>query len=230
MKHRTVRGYIRYATSEGGESGREWFTITVHGNGHRTFRTMIEYDQLGMLRDVTHTCDERFRPLDAFVRQTKHDRFMGAMWFRFSEHLAEAEGYTAGEGRLSQRWPTTVWTPILCSHSLIADFWHAAAFDLDGPKRQEVRGRLSTSEHPLGDSGPRLCIGLEPNTIAETAIMEYGGEHRITVAAGTFDCIRVDVVRRQGPPVEFYTTRGDYLPILCKADFVGSRYELVELR
>jgi hypothetical protein len=228
MRHRTIRGRVRYLSGND-ETGRERFTVTVHGNGDRTFRSLIEYDQLAMLRDVTHTCDARYRPLDAFVRQTKNDRFMGSTWFRFSEHLAEAEGITAGEGRVSQRWPTAVWTPILCSHSLIADFWHVAAFDLNGPRRQEVRGRLSTSEHPLGDSGPRLCIGLEPNTISETAVMEFSGEHRITVAAGTFDCIRIDVVRRQGPPVEFYTTRTDFLPILCKADFVASRYELIEI-
>lgn len=229
MRHRTIRGTISYQT-KGEENAREWFTITVHGTGHRTFRAIVEYRDTGILRDVTHSVDERWRPLDCYVRQTRRGLFEGALWMRFTEHVAEAEGFTAEAGRIRQRFATERWTSILMNHSLLSDFWQFARYDFGGPRRQEVTRRLSTAVHPVGDSPPILYHATNPFGIWPTAVFEGAGEREVTVAAGTFRCRHMLSVRRQGPPVEFFTVPGDFPPVLCVTDFVGQRYELLEWR
>ena len=100
-----ISGKILYSSEDGGETGREWFTTTVHSNGDRTIRTLTEMDDRGVLRDATLSVDKDWHPLDCFARVTVDDRFVGTGWFRFSETLAEGEVYLAGGGRISQRWP-----------------------------------------------------------------------------------------------------------------------------
>lgn len=222
-----MRGIVSYQAG-GTENARETFTITVHPGGQRTFRATVDYRDTGILRDATHSVDERWRPLDCYVRQTRAGVFEGALWMRFSENLAEAEGYTAEAGRFSQRFATDSWTSILMNHSLLSDYWQFALYDFAGSRRQEISGRLATAVHAVGDSSPIPYRSSDPGGIWPTAVFDCVGEKEVTVPAGTFRCKHMHSVRRQGPPVEFFTTVGDFLPVLCIADFVGQRYELVE--
>ena len=73
MRHRTYAGKIVYLTDGAGEMGRERFRVTVHDDGRRTLRAICEMDDDELLRDVTHTVDRHFRPLDAFVRLRRAD-------------------------------------------------------------------------------------------------------------------------------------------------------------
>ncbi len=67
MQHRTYSYKIQYL-GDAGERGREWCTVTVHGNGDRTLRALCEMDDSQVLRDVTSTVDAHWRPKDVFVR------------------------------------------------------------------------------------------------------------------------------------------------------------------
>ena len=78
MKHETYRGKVVYRSDTLGERGREWFTVTKHGGGHRTIRSFVEVLNTGLVRDVTYTVDDNWQPVDAFVRLTENDEFMGA--------------------------------------------------------------------------------------------------------------------------------------------------------
>ena len=84
MKHETYRGKVVYRSDTLGERGREWFTVTKHSDGHRTIRSFVEVLNTGLLRDVTYTVDGNWQPVDAFVRLTENDEFMGSGWFRFT--------------------------------------------------------------------------------------------------------------------------------------------------
>ena len=55
MNHRNVRGKILYTAERDGknlESGREWFSMTVHEDGQRTVRSHCEIEQ-GLVADRT---------------------------------------------------------------------------------------------------------------------------------------------------------------------------------
>ena len=54
MRHSTIRGKILYLR-DGFETGREWFTVTKHVDGARTFRALCEMDDHELLRDVTYS-------------------------------------------------------------------------------------------------------------------------------------------------------------------------------
>ncbi|MBM3560092.1 MAG: hypothetical protein FJX53_09520, partial [Alphaproteobacteria bacterium] len=84
MRHRTFHGRIDYVTDGVGEMGREWFTLTAHGNGDRTSRTLTEMDDYELVRDVTYTVDRLFRPKDCFTRVMVADRLVGTGWCRFT--------------------------------------------------------------------------------------------------------------------------------------------------
>ena len=74
MKHRTIRGKILYPDNDTGETGREWFTITVQPDGRRTLRAQCEMDDRGLLRDVIYSVDTDWYPLDCFVRLSIEER------------------------------------------------------------------------------------------------------------------------------------------------------------
>lgn len=101
MKHRTYSGKLLYLTDGVGEMGREWFKVTVHCDGSRTLRSLVEMDDDKLLRDVVITVGGDWKPLDAFVRLTINEKFVGTRWYRFSDTLVECEAFTAAAGLLS---------------------------------------------------------------------------------------------------------------------------------
>ena len=125
-KRRHYSGKTLYIGDEVGERGREWFDVTVEPDGTRTLRAKCEIDgsvvhNFRVLRDVTFTLDGNCRPLDAFVRITVNDKFMGSSWFRFGEHEVECEGFTVNEGRISQKVPVARWPRSFGSHPVVCD-------------------------------------------------------------------------------------------------------------
>ena len=91
--HKTLRGHIHYTSSkpgrEGVERGREFFTITVHGDGRRTLRAHCEIDdEPNVLRDVTLTKNRHWDTTDAFVRLSLGDEQQGSSWFYFGDESA----------------------------------------------------------------------------------------------------------------------------------------------
>lgn len=223
MRHRTIRGRIAYVHARDGETGREWFTVTVGPDGQRTVRALCEMDDDGVLRDVTYTVDRDWRPQDAYVRLTVRDAFQGAAWFRFADRLIECEAWTAGEGRVRQLREVAHRPPVFAPHPLACDGWQTAAFDHTRPDRVQVlTGCANSSPLPNGASGP--MIGLIDKRL------EYVGEGRITVPAGTFDTRHYRILLPDDrPPLDVWVTGPDRVFVKLTWTLLDSRYELTEL-
>lgn len=221
MKHRTYSGKIVYTGDTVGERGREWFTVTVHGNGDRTMRSVCEMDDSEVLRDVVYSVDKTWRPLDAFVRLTVKDAFMGSGWFRFTDGLVECESFTAEAGRTSQRVEVEVRPRTFGPHPVACDIWHLAAFDLSSPKKIQTWPNAMSSPLSNGASGPMIGLGA--------IRVEHIGPEEVTVPAGTFQCERFRFLLKDRPPEELWCTVDDYIMVKIRWDLLETTYELVEL-
>ncbi|MEO0998020.1 MAG: hypothetical protein AAFX58_10920 [Pseudomonadota bacterium] len=240
--HETIRGRIHYTSNKAGregiERGREHFTITKHGDGRRTLRAHAEIDDApNVLRDVTLTLDKDWITRDAFVRLSVGDETYGSAWFRFADTYAECEGLLHERGRISERVDYDKPPPLFGTHPIQGDAWHLHAIDRsNGPTVQVMDAFLMSSLDHRGATGPSL-VWHEPGMK-----VEYVGEERISVGAGTFDawhfCYGERGSDRPGsnddgehPPYEVWTTAdGDF--ILLQAfvtGYMNTHYELVEL-
>lgn len=221
MRHRTSSGLIGYYHRRHGETGRERFTITHHADGARTLRALCEMDDDEVLRDVTFSLAPDWRPLDAFIRLTVSDRFVGSAWFRFHARGAECQSFTATDGRVDQRFEMDHWPPYFGTHSLITDGWHAAFWRDEGPAEQ-VLHTLVCSHAANGATGPALSAG--------TARLTRPGRERLRVPAGEFDAHHFTV--RFGSfevPMHFWTIADDDHQVLrIEWDHLDAYYELLE--
>ena len=185
--HDTIRGRIHYTSRkpgrEGVERGREHFTITKHRDGRRTLRAHAEIDDApNVLRDVVLTVDGNWTTRDAFVRLSVGDETMGSSWFRFEDTFAECEGWTSEHGRISERIDYDSPPALFGTHPIQGDAWHVNGVDRsDGPVVQVFDAFLMSSLDHRGATGPSL-VWHDPGMK-----IEYVGEDRITVGAGTFD-------------------------------------------
>lgn len=222
MQHTTQRGKILYLR-EGQETGREWFTITKHTTGHRTLRAHCEMDDHELLRDVTYSVGEDWKPRDAFVRLSLHDQFVGSSWFRFGERQVECEGFTVKEGRFSQHFDIATRAPSFGAHPICCDVWHLTQFDRRGPKQQILKGAVMSSPLPDGGSGP--MIGIKDLNIL------YFGPETITVPAGTFTAEHFQFVLSGEHPgnEDVWFLLPDYIPLKIGYPIYNSTYELAEL-
>jgi hypothetical protein len=157
MQHRTIRGRLQYLGPRGEERGREWFSVTVHGDGRRILRAQSEIDEGEVLRDVVYTVDGRWRPLEAFVRLSVQDRFQGSGWYQFDATGAHCESLTADEGRLSQRLDTPEPPRCFGSHPISGDAWMLTPFDMARRgEAQRIAPALMSSLAFNGATGPKL--------------------------------------------------------------------------
>lgn len=233
--HRTLRGTIAYLSHKPDrylqERGREYFHLDVHSDGKRTITAHCEIDDRpSVMRDITYSVDEHWLPMDCFVRITVGDRFMGSGWFKFHHGHTECETFTAPEGRISQRMEHR--NPPLRTfqhHAIACDAWHLRLFDrTNGPGVQGIDEFLLSSPDHRGATGPMLFrIGVH---------IEYVGEERVTVKAGSFDALHFRYVSAPGlpqehPPYDVWCTNdGDFLFLKGNvAGYMQTYYELVEL-
>ncbi len=201
MQHRTISGRIRYTSKKpemlGRERGRESFCFTHHSDGSTIFRARCEIEEPPptVLRDIVYAMDSEGRPQDLHVHLTVGDRFMGSGWIH---HMPGADGGTvacesAGPaiGRLSQTMPYTGAIDGFGTHPIAGDGYTTRCMDVSkGPHRRRLRMFLPSPDHR----------GATPPMIAEVEIaLEYVGEERVTVAAGSFDCRHFRFVDDEGP-------------------------------
>jgi hypothetical protein len=244
MPHKLIRGKIHYTSDkpgrEGQERGREYFTVSIHGDGRRTLRAHCEIDDAPpVLRDVTLSFAPDWKPTDCFVRLSVGDKFMGSSWFRFTERAIECEGYTALEGRLSQRVEIAAPARMFGTHPIAADAMLTSIVDLSkGAHWQLYPDLYLCSLDHRGATGPMIMrhpLGLR---------LAFVGRARLTVGAGTFDALHfrfgentsdepTETRNEPGkhPPYELWCTAdGNYT--MLKAFVTGymmTRYELVSL-
>jgi hypothetical protein len=185
MSHQ-IRGRILYTSRKperlGQERGREWFSVTTDSRGWRTLHVQCEIDDAPpVLRMVTQTVDEHWRPRDAFVRVSVDRKPLGSSWFRFGDTEAECEGFTVQEGRIHQVMALDRPVTGFVSHPIQGDAWLSAAYPLHtGPGTVTLRGLASSLDH-RGATGPMLC--------RESTDWTFVGQETITVAAGRFDAL-----------------------------------------
>lgn len=236
MRHRTVRGRIRYTSKKpemlDRERGREWFAFTHHGDGTTTLRAQceIEEPEPTVLRDVIYSLDASGRPLDLHVRLTVGDAFMGSGWLRHGDGFVECESYGPSIGRLSQRVDYDGPLDGFGTHPIVGDGYLTRCMDVSkGPHRRTLRVFLPSPDHR----------GATPPIIAEVKIdLEYCGDERVTVAAGSFDCRRFAFIDEgamggtQHPTYEMWVTADDDAIFVQGGvgGYMQTWYELVELQ
>ena len=231
MKHRKISGRIDYITDNVGVEGQEWFTPTVPTDGRRTMRAYVEMHDDHLIRDVTFSVDEKWKPLDCFVRLTIHDRFQGSAWFRFTDTMVECETFTVDAGRISQTWPVKGHIPMFVSHATACDAWGNALFDKSRKgETQTIYPRLASSPLGNGGSGPLIGPSTTVTPIASTLNLDYVGEEDLTVPAGTFKCDRIILNKGLIPRFEIWTTGPDYIPVQLRYDRLKQYYKLAELK
>ena len=233
-----ITGHIHYTSDkagrEGQERGREFFTLLGHADGSRTMQAHCEIDDdPSVVRMVTTTLDQDWRPRDAFVRIVVRDRFTGSTWYRFGTADAECEGYTAKEGRLSQRFELARPIDGFGTHPIQGDAWACHAYPLEqGPGTKRLNLLMSSIDH-RGATGPSL-VPLETD-------LHFEGREKVTVGAGTFDALHfrfgqegdwaADDELRHPTYHLWCTADGDF--VFLKGEVSGymqTRYELVSLQ
>ena len=230
--HISLRGTIRYTSKKperlDQERGRETFQMNVHADGRRTLIAECEIDDRpSVTRYVVHSLDADWLPTDCFVRLAVGDRFQGTGWFRFTARAAECESFTAVEGRVSQRMALDGPCRAFGNHAISGDGLLMHLYDpARGPGVDTMDILLSSPDH-RGATGPLL--------FAVAMGLEYVGEERIEVAAGTFDALHFRVVSTPGlpqehPPYDIWTSADGHY-VFLKGEVGGymkTHYELVE--
>lgn len=223
--HRSYRGRMSYVTNGVGETGREFYAVTVQPDGTRTLRAQCEMDDDRLLRDVVLTLDAQWRTVDAYVRLAIDGAFVGATWFRFGATAVECEGITARDGRFRQRFEASAEPACLGTHALHGDAWVVGRLRRHrGDPAQFAFATFATSTLPNGGSGPMLI----PTPTGFAHVRDLG-EERVTVPAGHFDCrhVRIDV-----PGVDHFDVWAageDAVPIRLTSDGLNQTYETVAL-
>jgi hypothetical protein len=235
MRHKTLRGTIRYTSAKperlGAERGREYFMFTDQADGVRVVHAHCEIDDApNVVRDVVLALDARGYPLDAHVRLTVGDRFEGTGFFRFTDRIAECESFNRKAGRGHQQIDLDAPVRALGAHPICGDALVLRLYDLSkGPGREFFPNLMLTSPDHRGATGPALfALGFG---------LEYVGTERVTVQAGTFDALHFRFVDTAGelpeehPPYDVWCTAdGNYLYLKGGVGgYMQTRYELVEL-
>ena len=232
-RHVTRRGTVIYRINENpafpdGVWGREFFTLTRHGNGERVLRAYCElHDEPMLVRDVFQRVDANYHPMDATVRLTEGDEFKGTSWYWFTDHDAEMQGFNIEDGRISETTEIDRNVRGFGNHSVQGDAWLVAKFDRSqGPRQHTFRNNPLTSIDHRGATGPRL-------ERTEASTFEYFGEEEVTVEAGTLHChhFAFVVVSNNHPPYHLWVTAdGDFVFVkgIVEAPYNWS-LELIEL-
>ncbi|RKR15215.1 hypothetical protein CLV91_1297 [Maribacter vaceletii] len=233
MKHKTIRGYIRYTSKKperlDKERGREFFTITTQSDAKVVMQAHCEIDDApNVVRDVVLAMEKDGTPLDCSVRLSVGNQFEGSGWFRITPSYAECEMINRSDGRISQKIEVTTPVRWLQAHPIVGDGILMKAYDISkGPGKQVLKDFMLTSPDHRGATGPLLFKMTKMS-------IEYIGEEEITIAAGTFKARHFAVGDTAGslleehPPYHVWVTADeDYLFLKANAaGYMQTHYEL----
>ncbi len=220
MKHRTIRGKLLYLHDTRGETGREWFSVTVQPSGERTVRAQCEMEDKQVLRDVVWTMDSDWRPIDAYVRLSVDGVWQGSGWFHCSGNVVTGEIQSAAAGRMQQTFTLDQAPVIFGAHPVSGDAMKVAVFDRTGPRGRQAFTGVSTSPLPDGASGPILAV--------RRFDFEYLGEEDVTVPAGSFSCAHFSWHFAEFAPIDIWNSGEDCIPVKLRWDELESDYVLSE--
>ena len=235
MKHRSLRGTIRYTSAKtermGHERGREYFIMTDQADGVRVVHAHCEIDDApNVIRDVVLSLGAQGQPIDCSVRLTVGDQYEGTGLMRFTDTFAECETYNRKSGRTSQRIELSAPIRALGAHPICGDALILRLYDLSkGPGRQFFPNLMLTSPDHRGATGPMLFpLGFG---------LEFVGTEAISVGAGKFESLYFRYVDTAGqlpqehPPYDVWCSAdGNYIYLQGGVGgYMQTRYELVEL-
>ena len=215
---RLLTGRIAYLDADGGSTGFELFSITAHADGSRTLSAHCEMHDDALVRDALLALDADARPVEAFIRVTEQDRWMGSAHFRrgVTGTLATLSG---PDSDVAADLPGEV--DYFGTHALLNDGWVAlAGGDLAPGESCTVRG--ATCSHQANGGGV-------PALMASDAVLTRFADETVTVAAGTFDCQHWTVAYQGHTPIDMWTTGLDAVLVLMSWDHLAGRYELAEM-
>jgi len=225
MRHRSYRGKFLYFSNGVGETGREYFSVTVQPGGERTLRAQCEMDDYRLLRDVVMTVGADWHPIDAFVRLSVEEQTVGSTWYSFSREYAECEGVTRAAGRISQRAQHPSGIECFGTHALHGDAWLVGRLrNYRGDMRDFEIASFATSTLANGGSGPDL-IPIPPGF---STIRDLGLE-QVTVPAGTFEARRVVIEVPGVDDFEVWAYGDDCVPVKVVSHGLDQYYHLAEL-
>ena len=238
MKHRNVRGKIRYISAkdgmEGQERGREWFNFSHHADGSAilTAQCEIEEPDPTVLRNITcHYGPDRM-PQNLLVHLTLGDEFLGSGWMRYDADNDQitCESFGPSIGRNSETKQAGEFDAF-GTHPVVGDGFTTRLMDVSkGPHKRRLRFYLPSPDH-RGATPPQIAY-LE-------MVMEYVREEDKTVEAGTFRCRHYRYVDdsddgmggTKHPDMDMWVTADeDSILVYSSIDgYMMNRYELVEL-
>lgn len=243
MKHRNVRGKIAYTSTKpewianngDKERGREWFNFSHHGDGSVIMRAQceIEEPEPTVLRDITCHIGPGMVPRNLLVHLTVGDDYLGSGWMH---HDADAgriicESHGPSIGRNSEMREDVGAFDGFGTHPVVGDGFLTRIVDTSrGPHKRKLRVFLPSPDHR----------GASPPQISEVEItLEYVGEEKKSVAAGTFACRHFRFIDDSDagmggtthPDYDMWVTADDdNLLVYGSIDgYMMNRYELVEL-
>lgn len=221
-----IQGLISYRAgtpeNQGAWFGREHFSLSLFENGTRTLRAVCEFEDVGLVRDVTYTLDPAFRPLDCYVRVAYQARPVGSGRFRFTETSAEGEAFTEADGRVRQHFALTDRVKAFGTHPICSDMLRLAHLrtDLVG-QEQVLTNCMNSSGLSYGESGPLLS----PRTYRYV----HRGVERVTTDAGTLDTQAFEWKVRDGKTLLLWTVKPHHLPARLYFPEGNKIYDLVSL-
>ncbi|WP_298334943.1 hypothetical protein [uncultured Erythrobacter sp.] len=238
MKHRNVRGKIRYSSMkpgmEGQERGREWFNFSHHEDGSVIMSAQCEIEEPDptVLRNITCHIGPDRKPQNLLVHLTLGDEFLGSGWMRFDQASNQivCESFGPGIGRNSET-REAVEFDAFGTHPVVGDGFTTRLMDVSkGPHKRRLRFYLPSPDH-RGATAPQIAY-LEMT-------MEYVGEVEKTVEAGTFQCRHYRYVDdsddgmggTRHPDMNMWVTADDDAILVYSAidGYMMNCYELVEL-
>lgn len=232
MKHKTIRGYIRYTSKKperlDEERGREFFTLTTQSNGILVMDAHCEIDdEPNVIRDVVLAMNKDASPIDGSVRLSVGNEREGTGWYRFGNNFAELEVVNKDKGRTSERIETEKPVRWLQAHPIVGDGLLMKIYDLSkGKGVQYFEDLMLTSPDHRGATGPMLFK-------LDSMGLEYLGEEEITISAGTFKArhfalASADGLEEEHPAYNVWVTADDdYLFLKAGVSgYMQTHYEL----
>ena len=182
-------------------------------------------EDFSLLRSVMLTVDDRWRPIDAYVRLAVGDEYWGAAWYRFEGCRAQCHGYASNSGPFSDVQTTEEPIQSFGSHALHNDAWLLARVrSCGGDFDSLANATFTTSLTPNGGTGPEL-VRVPPTRLR---ISDLGTE-TVTVPAGRFEAQHVQVEVNDVDRFNLWAAGADCVPVRLDSERLHQTFELIEL-
>ncbi|MBU3672370.1 MAG: hypothetical protein FGM43_07440 [Sinobacteraceae bacterium] len=207
--------YRSETISDGTVQGSERFMLTRHPDGSRSLQMRADLRSRGSLFDVYLHVDAGFRPVTAFANYWTGGVLKGAGYFQIEGDALRAMSRGPASG--SQTRATAVPARFsIGAHPVSGDGWHTAHYDM------AARGVQTLNLYSV-DAGADLTKPVL-GTLLPLSV-EYLGDERVTVPAGTFDAQRFRLAGLN----DLWVYGPDRLVVKSELPRRGIRYVLVAL-